>query len=353
MGQQTEPDGGRQGARMDVPLWVWGVSVVGVLGLVAFDLVAHVRSPHVPTMRETMRWFLFYVGLAIIFGIGVGLVWSWPHAEEFFAGFITEKSLSFDNMFVFLIIMTRFAVPRDEQSKVLLIGIVIALALRTLLIIAGAAAIAAFSWVFFLFGAFLLYTAATFIIDKSPEESDDAGGRDSWLVRLVRRIVPTTSDYHGDKLIVRLDGKRYVTPMVLVMAAIGSTDVLFALDSIPAVFGLTKVAYLVFMVNAFALMGLRQLYFLLDELLRRLIYLRIGLAVILGFIGVKLILEALHGNELPFVNGGRPVEWAPEIPIPASLGFILGTLVVVFVASVIKTRRNPPPDLPQAPGGAD
>jgi tellurite resistance protein TerC len=334
---------------MDVPLWVWGLSVVGVLGLIAFDLIAHVRSPHIPTLRETVRWLGFYVTLALAFGLAMGLVWSWRHSGEYFAGFITEESLSFDNMFVFLLIMTRFAVPRDEQSKVLLIGIAIALALRACLIVAGAAAIAAFSWVFFLFGAFLLYTAATFVVGKHTDA--DAVPKEPWLVRLVRRLVPTTADYHGDRLTVRLDGRRHVTPMLLVMVAIGSVDVLFALDSIPAIFGLTREAYIVFMANAFALMGLRQLYFLLDGLLRRLVYLHIGLAAILAFIGVKMILEALHSNELPFINGGRPLEWAPEIPIPASLAIILGTLAVVFVASVLKTRRTPDPSGGHPGGG--
>jgi tellurite resistance protein TerC len=289
-------------------------------------------------MSETARWLGFYVSLAVCFGLAVGLVWTWKHSGEYFAGFITEESLSFDNMFVFLMIMSRFAVPRDEQSKVLLIGIAIALALRACLIVAGAAAIAAFSWIFFLFGAFLLYTAVTFVVGKTP--APDVVPSEPWLVRLVRRVVPTTGDYHGDRLTVLIDGRRQVTPMLLVMVAIGSVDVLFALDSIPAIFGLTKEAYIVFMANAFALMGLRQLYFLLDGLLRRLVYLHIGLAIILGFIGAKLILEALHANELPFINGGHGVEWAPEIPIPASLGVILGTLVVVSIASLAKTRRD-------------
>ncbi|MDR1150885.1 MAG: TerC/Alx family metal homeostasis membrane protein [Bifidobacteriaceae bacterium] len=325
---------------MDVPLWVWGASVAGVVGLIAFDMVVHVRSPHVPTMGETARWLGFYVSLAAVFGVAMGMVWSWPHAGEYLAGYVTEESLSFDNMFVFLLIITRFAVPRVEQSKVLLVGIAIALALRAVLIVAGAAAISAFSWVFFLFGGFLLYTAATLVRGKKDNSADDAAPRDPWLVRVVRRLVPTTGEFHGDRLTVVLDGRRHVTPMLLVMVAIGSVDVLFALDSIPAIFGLTKEAYIVFMANAFALMGLRQLYFLLDGLLSRLVYLHIGLAVILGFIGVKLILEALHTNELPFLGGGRPIEWAPEIPIPVSLGVILGTLAVVSVASLIKTRRS-------------
>ncbi|MDR0431753.1 MAG: TerC/Alx family metal homeostasis membrane protein [Bifidobacteriaceae bacterium] len=328
---------------MDVPLWLWGASVAGVIGLITLDMILHVRSPHVPTVGETARWLGFYVSLALVFGVAMGFIWSWGHAGEYFAGYITEESLSFDNMFVFLLIISRFAVPREEQSKVLLIGISIALAFRALLILAGAAAIAAFSWVFFIFGAFLLYTAATLLKGKKePGEGEESP--EPRLVRLVRRMVPTVSEYHGDRLTVVIDGRRHVTPMLLVMVAIGSVDVLFALDSIPAIFGLTTQAYIVFMANAFALMGLRQLYFLLDGMLRRLVYLHVGLAVILGFIGVKLILEALHTNELPFIAGGKPVEWAPEIPIPVSLGIILGTLAIVSIASLIKTRHQNPPE---------
>jgi tellurite resistance protein TerC len=324
---------------MGVPTWVWFVTVAGVLVLVVFDFYAHVRTPHEPTFRESAIWSAVYIALAIVFGIGLLLVWGPGHGGEYFAGYITEKSLSVDNLFVFLIIMTRFAVPRQYQQKVLLVGVAIALFLRGLFIWAGAAAIAEFSWVFYIFGAFLVYTAVKLAREDHDSEAPQEY-HENRVLRLVRRALPTTNEYHGDRLTVVQAGKRLVTPMLIVMIAIGSTDVLFALDSIPAIFGLTKEPYIVFTTNAFALLGLRQLYFLLGGLLQRLVYLSEGLAFILAFIGVKLILEALHTNELPFINGGEHVTWAPEIPIWLSLTVILGTLVIATVASLVSTRRT-------------
>jgi tellurite resistance protein TerC len=233
--------------------------------------------------------------------------------------------------------MSRFAVPRQYQQTVLLIGIVLALIFRGLFIAVGAAAISAFSWIFYLFGAFLVVTAIGLLRHGEDDESDY---QENIVIRTVRRVLPTTKGYHGVKLVVREGGKRMVTPMLIVMVAIGSTDVLFALDSIPAIFGLTKEPYLVFTANAFALMGLRQLYFLIGGLLKRLVYLSYGLAFILGFIGVKLILEALHTNEVPFINDGEPVPWAPEIPIWLSLTVIFSAILVTAVASMLKTRRD-------------
>jgi len=323
---------------MGVPTWVWAATIVGVLGLIVFDFYGHIRTPHAPTFRESAIWSAVYIALAVLFGVGMTLVWGTGHGGEFFAGYITEWSLSVDNLFVFLIIMTRFAVPRAHQQKVLLVGIAIALFLRGMFIWAGAAAIAEFSWVFYVFGAFLIYTSVKLAReDHDSEEPSDY--HENALLGLVRRILPTTPDYHEDRLTVVRGGRRLVTPMLIVMVAIGSTDLLFALDSIPAIFGLTKEPYIVFATNAFALLGLRQLYFLLGGLLRRLVYLSEGLSVILAFIGVKLVLEALHTNELPFINGGQPVAWAPEIPIWLSLIVILGTLTVATVASLISTRR--------------
>lgn len=322
---------------MSVPFWVWGVTVLVILGLFFFDFFAHVRTPHAPSFRESAVWSTFYIALALVFGVGLTIVWGTGHGAEYFAGYVTEKSLSVDNLFVFLLIMNTFAVPREFQQKVLLVGIGIALVLRGLFIWAGAAAIERFSWVFYVFGAFLIYTAIKVGREKHDEEKEFHENR---LMRLVERIVPTTPVYHGDRLTVVQAGRRYITPMLIVMLAIGSTDVIFALDSIPAIFGLTKEPYIVFTANAFALLGLRQLYFLLGGLLTRLVYLSYGLAVILGFIGVKLILEALHTNELPFINGGEHVEWAPHIPIWLSLTVILGTLVVVTVASLAATRHG-------------
>jgi len=324
---------------MAVPTWVWALTLVGVLGLFVFDFYAHVRTPHEPSFRESAFWSAFYIVLALVFGVGLLLVWGPSHGGEYFAGYITEKSLSVDNLFVFLIIMTRFAVPRKYQPKVLLVGVAIALFLRGMFIWAGAAAIEQFSWVFYIFGAFLVYTAVQLARDDHDSE-EPAEYKENRLLALVRRVLPSAPEYHGDRITVVVAGKRLATPMLIVMVAIGSTDVLFALDSIPAIFGLTKEPYIVFTANAFALLGLRQLYFLLGGLLKRLVYLSEGLSVILAFIGVKLVLEALHTNELPFINGGEHVGWAPEIPIWLSLVIILGTLVVATVASLVSTRRT-------------
>ena len=270
---------------------------------------------------------------------------------EFLAGYLTEWSLSVDNLFVFLLILTRFGVPREYQQKVLLIGIAIALLLRGGFIAVGAVVIAQFSWVFYLFGAFLLF-AAIQLAREDHDNPEKAEFHENLLLRTVRRVVPSTIAYHGDRLTVVEHGRRLVTPMLVVMIAIGTTDVLFALDSIPAIFGLTKEPYIVFTANAFALLGLRQLFFLLGGLLERLIYLSEGLSVVLGFIGVKLVLEALHTNELPFLNGGEPVAWAPEIPTLASLGVIVAVLGVAAVASLVRTRRDAD-DARLAGGGTD
>jgi tellurite resistance protein TerC len=325
---------------MDVSPLTWGVTATGVLALVAFDFFAHVRKAHTPSFGESARWSVFYIALALLFGVGLGVVAGWGPGSEYFAGYVTEKSLSVDNLFVFLIIMTKFAVPSASQQKVLLAGVVIALVLRTVFILVGAAAIERFSWVFYVFGAFLVYTAVTLVREHHDpgHAPDPSTQKDSLPIRLLKRVVPTSEEYDGDRMLTRVDGRRLMTPMLLVMVAIGSTDVLFALDSIPAIYGLTHEPYIVFTANAFALLGLRQLYFLIGGLLDRLVYLSQGLAVILAFIGVKLVLEALHTNELPFVNGGEHVDWAPEIPIWLSLTVILGTLAVATVASLHATR---------------
>ncbi|WP_028047936.1 TerC family protein [Cellulomonas sp. URHE0023] len=325
---------------MDVSGWAWAATAAFVVALIAFDFFAHVRTPHAPTFSESVKWSVFYVALALAFGVVVGMVWGWDFGTEYYAGYVTEKSLSVDNVFVFLIIITKFAVPREYQQKVLLFGVVIALVLRTVFILLGAAAIEQFSWVFYIFGAFLVYTAVKLATEKHDSEHQPKDEPDGFAVRTLKRILPTTEEYHGDRLSVRIDGKRVFTPMLVVMVAIGSTDVLFALDSIPAIYGLTDEPYIVFTANAFALLGLRQLYFLIGGLLERLVYLSQGLAVILGFIGLKLVFHALHVNELPFINGGEPVEWAPEISTGASLLVILGTLTVATVASLIKTRND-------------
>jgi tellurite resistance protein TerC len=313
---------------MDVPFWLWAATIAAILGLLVFDFFAHVRKAHEPTLKESATWSVVYIVIALVFGVGVGVFSNWTFGGEYFAGYVTEKALSIDNLFVFLIIMSSFAVPRAFQQKVLLVGIAIALVMRGIFIAMGSAIIDNFSWVFYLFGALLLVMAY-----KQMKETHDEDESDSKLIRTLRRVIPTSEDYDGDKLTTRVDGKRLFTPMFLVMLAIGLTDVLFALDSIPAIFGLTQEAYIVFTANAFALLGLRQLYFLISGLLERLV-------VILGFIAVKLVLHALHVNEVPFINGGEHVEWAPEIPIWFSLSFILLTITVATVASLAKTKRD-------------
>jgi tellurite resistance protein TerC len=320
-----------------VSLLVWSITLVGMLAVLVADLSIIGRRPHAPSMREAGLWVAFYVTLAVAFGVVILLGYGPRYGGEFFAGWVTEYSLSVDNLFVFVVILARFRTPREYQQKALLIGIVLALVMRGGFIAVGAAALNRFEWIFYIFGVFLVYTAVNLVRHGADETSDF---KESPVVRYARRIVPLSRGYHGANLTVRLDGRRMFTPMLIVMIALGTTDLVFALDSIPAIFGLTKEAYLVFTANVFALMGLRQLYFLLGGLLDRLVYLSIGLAGVLGFIGVKLVLEALHANELPFVNGGEPVGWAPHIPIWLSLTVIIGTLLVAGVASLIKSGRD-------------
>ncbi|MGY1815371.1 TerC family protein [Blastococcus sp. SYSU D00820] len=323
---------------MDVPLWIWAITIVAIVGMIAFDFIGHVRTPHAPTLKESATWSAVYVGIAVVFGLLVWWFAGGTYGGEYFAGFITEKSLSVDNLFVFVLIMASFAVPRELQQKVLLFGIAFALVLRTVFIFIGAAAIENFSWIFYLFGAFLLYTA--WAQARSGGHDDDEEFKENAVLRLTRRVLPTTEDYHSDRLTTKISGKRHITPLFIALIAIGSADILFAVDSIPAIFGLTQETYLVFTANAFALLGLRQLFFLLDGLLDRLVYLAYGLAVILGFIGVKLVIHALHTNELPFINGGEHVTAIPEIPTWLSLTVILVTLLVTTVASLAKNRRT-------------
>lgn len=323
---------------MQVPLWIWLASAAGVIFLLSLSFFVHMRKPHEPSMKEAGAWTAFFVTLAIIFGLGLTSVWGWDHGLQFFAGYITEYSLSIDNLFVFLIIMSSFNVPRAYQQKVLMVGVVIALILRTIFILLGAAAIAHFSWVFYIFGLFLVFTAIKLAAEKSDGEDEEF--EPNFLVKLAQKVLPTTEEYDGAKVTTVIKGKRYMTPMMIVMIAIGMTDILFALDSIPAIFGLTNVPYIVFAANAFALMGLIELYFLLGGLLTRLVYLSIGLACVLGFIGIKLIFHAMHENTLPFINGGQSIHWAPDIPTSLSLGIIVGILAITTVASLIKSRKD-------------
>jgi tellurite resistance protein TerC len=318
---------------MTVSPLVWVLTLLGILALLAFDYFFHVRSAHVPTLREAAIWSGLYIGIAVLFGLGTLVLGGTEMGSEYFAGYITEKALSVDNLFVFLIIMTSFRVPRENQQKVLLVGIIVSLIARAGFIFLGSALLHTFSWVFYLFGVALLLTAGS-MLKPETEESHTA---QNLVVRLSRRLFRTTEEYDGDRLTTTIDGRRMMTPMLLVMIAIGGTDLMFALDSIPAIFGLTQNVFVVFTATAFSLLGLRQLYFLLDGLLDRLIYLSFGLAAILMFIGAKLILHALHENNLPFVNGGEHVD-VVEISTGLSLVVILVVLLITIFASLFSTR---------------
>ena len=322
---------------MDVAPWIWEVTIGATIVFFIFDVWHMRRNPHEPTMKECLVALSFYVGAAILFGLGVWYFAGAQYGGEFFAGWLTEYSLSIDNLFIFIIIMGKFAVPREYQQNALMIGIILALIMRGIFIWVGAAAINQFSWVFYLFGAFLVLTAVNLAREGMEEEQ---GYDEPRLVRWVRKHLPVSEEWNGVKFFVHENGARLLTPMAMVVITLGMTDLLFALDSIPAIYGLTQEPYLVLTANVFALMGLRQLYFLIGGLLKRLVYLSYGLAFLLLFIGVKLILHAMHENEVPFINGGEPIEWAPEIPIWVSLLVILGTLVVTTIASLMSNKSK-------------
>lgn len=322
---------------MEITGLTWAVTIVVIIGLVLFDYFFHVRKSHTPTIKEAAIWSSIYVGIALIFGLVFFAVGDVDHAIEYYAGFITEKALSVDNLFVFMIILTSFNVPREYQQKVLLFGIVFALISRTVFILAGAAILEVWTDAFYIFGIFLLVLAGQ-QLKSEFSSADEAGSEaDNFMVRFARKILPVSEHYDGDKITTRVDGKKLVTPMLLVMVAIGATDIIFAIDSIPAIYGLTQEPYIVFTANAFALLGLRQLYFLIDGLLDRLVYLGYGLAAILGFIGVKLMLHALSQNNLPFIYDGEDVPVA-EPSTGISLLVILGILTVTIVWSLASPR---------------
>ena len=325
---------------MDVPPLIWCVSIGVALAILFVDVAVVGRRPHVPSAAECLRYLGVYIGLALVFAGVVALVWGTAPAGEFVAGWLTEYSLSVDNLFVFLLIMTRFAVPRQYQQTALLVGIILALVFRGIFIATGAAVIEHFSWVFYLFGLFLVWTAIKVAREGVGDDESEDDYTPPALVRLVQRVLPTRDTFDGVRLVSRVDGRRVVTPMLLVLLAIGATDLLFAFDSIPAVFGVTQEPYLVLMANVFALMGLRQLYFLLGGLLSKLRYLNIGLGFLLGFIGVKLVFQALAENTLPFINGGQNVSWAPEPPTWVSLVAIVVILGVTAVTSIAAAKRD-------------
>ncbi|MFF1295822.1 MULTISPECIES: TerC family protein [unclassified Streptomyces] len=313
---------------MNVSLSVWLLTVAALCVLVGVDFFIG-RKPHDVSIKEAGIWTVVWVVLACLFGVGLLIFSGGKPAGEFFAGFVTEKSLSVDNLFVFVLIMAKFAVPSQYQQRVLMVGVVLALVLRAGFIAAGAAIISTFSWVFYLFGAFLIWTAWKLVQDARKEEHEEEY-QENKLLKMVERRFGVADRYHGTKLWIEENGKRVMTPMLVVMLAIGSTDVLFALDSIPAIYGLTEDPYIVFTANAFALMGLRQLYFLIGGLLKRLVHLSYGLSIILGFIGVKLVLHALHESGVH----------VPEISIPFSLGFIVLVLAVTTFTSLRATRKQ-------------
>lgn len=316
--------------------WFEVCAMVVLTAILLADVLIIFKRPHVPSNTESTLWVLFYALLAVIFG---GVLW-WlfeaQKASEFYAGWLTEYSLSVDNLFVFIIIMTRFAVPKKYQQEVLMVGVVLALVLRGAFILVGSALIAQFSWIFYLFGAFLLYTA----YHQAFRSSDDEEESESRLIQWLRKRVSVSPDYDGAKVRTVVNGKKMFTPMIVVFLAIAATDVMFAFDSIPAIFGITTDAFIVFTANVFALMGLRQLYFLLGSLLDRLVYLKYGIAFILGFIGVKLVAHAMHVNELPFINGGKHIEWAPEISTNTSLAVIVGAIAVSAIASAFAIKKG-------------
>ncbi|MCZ9352769.1 TerC family protein [Streptomyces mutabilis] len=313
---------------MNVSLTVWLLTVAGLCVLVAADFFIG-RKPHDVSIREAGIWTAVWVVLACLFGVGLLVAAGGAPAGEFFAGYVTEKSLSVDNLFVFVLIMAKFAVPSQYQQRVLMVGVIVALVLRAAFIAAGAAIISTFSWVFYIFGAFLIWTAWKLVQDARKGGHDEEY-EENKLLKSIEHRFGVADRYHGTKLWIEENGKRVMTPMLVVMLAIGSTDVLFALDSIPAIYGLTQDPYIVFTANAFALMGLRQLYFLIGGLLKKLVHLSYGLSIILGFIGVKLVLHALHESGVH----------VPEISIPFSLGFIVLVLAVTTVTSLVAARKQ-------------
>ncbi|WEK59648.1 MAG: TerC family protein [Candidatus Microbacterium colombiense] len=323
---------------MNIPVWFEVGSLVVLVLILIGDLMLVRLRPHIPSTKESTLWVAFYVGLALVFAGLLYVFAGGQFAGEFLTGWALEYSLSIDNLFVFVLIMAQFAVPRRLQQMVLMVGIIIALVLRGLFIMLGVTIIENFSPIFYIFGAFLIYTA----IRQAMPEGDHEGEvqRENFIVRLLRRRIDISDEYDGNKIRTMVDGKRVWTPMVIVFVAIGVTDLMFAIDSIPAIFSITQNSFLVFTANIFALMGLRQLYFLLGDLLDRLRYLHYGIAIILGFIGIKLILHAMHENELPFINGGEHIEWAPDIPIWLSLTVIVVAMAGATVASLIASSRE-------------
>ena len=310
--------------------------MIVLTGILLADILIIFKRPHVPGTKESALWIAFYAALASAFGLVLWSLFGATKATEFFAGWLTEYSLSIDNLFVFVIIMTRFSVPKKYQQEVLMVGVVLSLVLRGIFIAVGAALIEQFSWIFYLFGAFLLYTA----YHQAFRTHDDEEESESKLIKMLRRRVQVSDHFDGAKIRTLVNGKKMLTPMIVVFVAIALTDVMFAFDSIPAIFGITTDPFIVFTANVFALMGLRQLYFMLGGLLDKLEYLKFGIAFILAFIGFKLVAHAMHMNELPFINGGKHIEWAPEISSNTSLVVIVASIAISAIASLISASRR-------------
>ena len=321
---------------MEISTAEWTITIIATCAVLLFDVIVIARDPHEPSFKECAIALSVYIGAAVVFGAWIWASHGHDMGIQFYTGWLTEYSLSIDNLFVFIIIMSALRVPRQYQQEALMVGIILALIFRGIFIALGYQLISNFSSIFYLFGAFLVYTAYGLV--KSYRSHEDEHPEENRVVRFARSHLNVGEEYHGLKLWYRQNGTRFVSPMLIVIIALGTTDLLFALDSIPAIFGITQEPYLVFTANVFALMGLRQLYFLLGGLLKRLVYLSLGLAFILAFIGVKLVLHALHENELPFINGGEPVH-VPEITALMSLGVIVITLVVTSVASLLASRK--------------
>jgi tellurite resistance protein TerC len=313
---------------LEVTALGWTLTIAVIVALLALDLLLGVFRPHAVGFREATAWSVFYIAVAVAFGVVFASIAGWDYGTQYFAGYIVEKSLSVDNLFVFVIIMSTFAVPEKYQQEVLTFGIIIALVLRVVFIALGATLLSLFSFMFLIFGLLLIWTA----IQLFRHREQDPSVEDNALVKATRRVLPVSADYVGGKLVARVGGRRMVTPLFIALVAIGSSDLLFALDSIPAVFGVTEEAFIVFAANAFALLGLRALFFLVKGLLDRLVYLSTGLAVILAFIGAKLVLHWAHADLSTSV---------PQIGTPVSLAVIVVVLAVTTVASLLKVRREP------------
>lgn len=328
---------------MGVHLITWIALAAIVIVLLVIDFVGHVRTPHAPSLKEAAIWSAAYICLAVTFGLFIGFFYGWTWGAQYFNGWIIEYSLSLDNLFVFVIILAAFRVPREFQQKVLLIGISFALVLRFVFILLGAALLERFSWIFYIFGAFLVFTAIKQALQGiETGETGEEEYKENAFTRLMRKALPVTDGFKGDRLLFRHRKKTYITPMFLVIMAVGSADVLFAVDSIPAIFAVTQEPFLVFATNAFALLGLRQLFFLIGGLIQNLVFLHYGLAAILGFIGVKQVIHALHENTVSFINGGQPVLAIPEPGNLASFIFLLVTLTLTAIASIIYNRVKKP-----------